>query len=105
MVFAQSIKVRRMIERFALSDLIELAPALPYREALEKSIGTALELQLLNDEWVRGTLEWTPEMFPTAQFFLYLGGEHERHGTPGPFLTAKIDVADCYFRWPAGASN
>src|SRR5438552_2284732 len=66
--------------------------------------GMVLELQLENDVWAQGVIEWSPTLDHAVLFILKLGGPHERHSAPGPEVRLLLDPADAYFRFPIAGS-
>jgi hypothetical protein len=67
--------------------------------------GMLLELQLENDAWVRGAIEWSPTLDHAVLFIVKLGGPHERHSAPGPEVRLLLDPTEAYFRFPSPSGN
>jgi hypothetical protein len=65
----------------------------------------ALELQLENDHWLQGTIDWSPNTGDAVVFTIKLGGPHERHDTAGTALHLRIDPTEAWFRFPASGAN
>jgi hypothetical protein len=67
--------------------------------------GATLELQLEDDVWVRGVIEWSPTLDHAVLFIVRLGGPHERHGGTAPEVRVLLDPAEAFFRFPAARDN
>jgi hypothetical protein len=63
--------------------------------------GMVLELQLEDDVWARGTIEWSPTLDHAVLFIVKLGGPHERRGATAPEVRLLVDPDDAYFRFPS----
>ena len=86
--------------------LVRLADGSGFTLAGERvNRGMVLELQLEDDVWVRGAIEWSPTLDDAVLFIVKLGGPHERHGAPGPEVRLLLDPAETYFRFPAARAN
>jgi hypothetical protein len=76
--------------------LVRLADGSGFTLAGERvNRGMLLELQLEDDSWVRGAIDWSPTLEHAVLFIVKLGGPHERrHCTPGPEVHLLLDPTE-----------